>query len=116
MTLGDDPGRGVINRPHPNMTQYTPEEVAQHASQGDCWVILLGEVYDVTDFLSEHPGGVAALSKAGRAGTDVTPHFLRIGHSAHARSHRISSQRSQFRFRAKLYLKCRSMSVPKQPW
>ena len=64
---------------------FSGEEVAVHRTASDCWVIVHGHVYDVTAFLPEHPGGVSALSKPGRAGQDVTSHFERIGHSAAAR-------------------------------
>ena len=66
--------------------KYSAKDVALHASADDCWVIVAGRVYDVTKFLSSHPGGAQALSKPGRAGCDVTPAFERIGHSAHARA------------------------------
>lgn len=36
---------------------YTLEEVAQHASQDDCWTIYKGKVYDVTEYAKVHPGG-----------------------------------------------------------
>merc|ERR1712241_724733 len=46
---------------------YTLEEVAKHASKSDCWVVVNGEVLNVTNFLSEHPGGeLAILTFAGR--------------------------------------------------
>lgn len=60
-------------------------DVRQHASMESCWVVLYDAVVDVTEFLSDHPGGAAALGRVGRAGTDVTAHFERIGHSSHAR-------------------------------
>lgn len=65
---------------------FSSEEVARHSSISDCWVIVHDMVCDVTQFLEQHPGGAAALSKAGRGGMDVTEHFERIGHSAKARS------------------------------
>jgi hypothetical protein len=68
------------------MQNFTPEEVARHDTPDDCWVVVEGRVLDVTEFLKNHPGGVAALSKLGRAGADVTSHFLRIGHSEKARA------------------------------
>ena len=64
--------------------KFSLEEVGQHCSDDDCWVVVRGAVCDVTPFLSRHPGGAAALCKAGRAGCDVTEHFDRIGHSASA--------------------------------
>merc|ERR1711876_169726 len=46
---------------------YTLEEVAKHTSKSDCWVVVNGEVLNVTNFLSEHPGGeLAILTFAGR--------------------------------------------------
>ena len=74
--------RSSTDAPH----TYRAKDVALHASADDCWVIVNGRVYDVTKFLSSHPGGAQALSKPGRAGCDVTPAFERIGHSAHARA------------------------------
>ena len=61
---------------------YSAAEVACHSTKESCWVVVHGAVIDVTGFLSLHPGGAPALSKAGRAGRDVTSHFERIGHSA----------------------------------
>ena len=59
------------------MSSYiTPAEVAAHATHTDCWVIVHGEVYDVTKFLQHHPGGVAALSKQGRGGRDVSSQYV----------------------------------------
>ncbi|EJD54831.1 oxidoreductase [Auricularia subglabra TFB-10046 SS5] len=48
---------------------YTLEDVAQHASARDCWVAFNGTVYDVTDFVQDHPGGDDLILK--HAGTDV---------------------------------------------
>merc|ERR1712110_88929 len=46
------------------------EEVAQHNTQEDCWVILNGYAYDLTGFLNEHLGGDAIIMKyAGKDGS-----------------------------------------------
>ncbi|KAJ3558673.1 hypothetical protein NM688_g781 [Phlebia brevispora] len=48
------------------------QEVAQHSSVGSCWVIIRNKVYDVTNFLPEHPGGSQIILKyAGRDATDA---------------------------------------------
>ena len=47
--------------------EYTLEEVAKHTTKSDCWVVVNGQVLDVTSFLPDHPGGeLAILTFAGR--------------------------------------------------
>ncbi|KZT06828.1 uncharacterized protein LAESUDRAFT_725587 [Laetiporus sulphureus 93-53] len=51
---------------------YSLQEVAQHNSASSCWIIIDNKVYDVTDFLPEHPGGEKIILKyAGRDATAV---------------------------------------------
>jgi len=46
-------------------------EVAKHYTKEDLWMIIKGNVYDITDYVKQHPGGVRALVKfAGRDGTE----------------------------------------------
>jgi len=52
---------------------YSVEEVSQHNTPNDCWIILDGKVYDVTRFLSEHPGGNKVILKF--AGKDASKDF-----------------------------------------
>jgi succinate dehydrogenase/fumarate reductase flavoprotein subunit len=52
---------------------FTEAEVSKHSSDTDCWVILYGEVYDVTKFLTDHPGGKDAIMLF--AGKDATEQF-----------------------------------------
>ncbi|TFK30571.1 cytochrome b2 [Coprinopsis marcescibilis] len=46
------------------------QEISQHNSQTSCWVIIKDNVYDVTEFLQEHPGGSSIILKY--AGKDAT--------------------------------------------
>ena len=52
---------------------YTVEEVAAHNKKDDIWVIIDGQVLDVTNFLPDHPGGEKAIILY--AGRDATEEF-----------------------------------------
>merc|ERR1712125_172656 len=54
----------------------TMEEVAKHVTKTDCWVVVSGQVLDVTNFLSQHPGGELAILTF--AGKDATEEFNMI--------------------------------------
>ncbi|KAI2806500.1 Regulator of nonsense transcripts upf2 [Blomia tropicalis] len=50
----------------------TLAEVSEHWMPNDCWIVVFDRVYDVTDFLDEHPGGqYIMLEHAGRDATLV---------------------------------------------
>lgn len=53
-------------------------ELQKHNSSGSCWILIDGHIYDVTGFLSEHPGGQAIILKY--AGNDASDAF----HQVHA--------------------------------
>ncbi|KAI4276671.1 MAG: hypothetical protein LQ337_002343 [Flavoplaca oasis] len=46
------------------------QEVAKHNNDTDCWVIIHGKAYDVTEFKEDHPGGKQIILKW--AGKDAT--------------------------------------------
>ncbi|QPG99722.1 hypothetical protein C2857_002408 [Epichloe festucae Fl1] len=52
---------------------FDAAEVAKHNTPESCWVILYGQVYDVTDFLTSHPGGSKIILKL--AGKDATEDY-----------------------------------------
>lgn len=58
----------------PMQSYYTPYEVATHNTPSDCWVSLLGSVYDVTRLLRDNPGPLAAPILSA-AGTDISHWF-----------------------------------------
>ena len=51
---------------------FTMGEVASHSSRTDCWTIISGQVYELTDFINRHPGGDEVLRACG---TDATTLF-----------------------------------------
>jgi cytochrome b involved in lipid metabolism len=44
---------------------FSLDEIAKHNSSEDCWIIVDGKVYDVTEYIDEHPGGDTILNNAG---------------------------------------------------
>ena len=63
----------------------TPEYVAKHNSASDCWMIVGGNVYDVTGYLNAHPGGKQLiLSFCGKDGT--TAFLTQGGQGSHSQS------------------------------
>ncbi|KAI3860877.1 hypothetical protein MKX03_002493 [Papaver bracteatum] len=60
-------------------------EVTLHSSKSDCWLTIHGKVYDVTNFLEEHPGGEDVLLESAAKG-DATNDFEDVGHSSTATS------------------------------
>ena len=62
---------------------YTMEDITLHSKPNSMWIAIENEVYDITTFPGDHPGGPEPLKH--NAGTDATQAFLDIGHSANAR-------------------------------
>ena len=51
---------------------YTIADVSSHASQSSCWTTISGKVYDLTNWIGQHPGGEGAiLSICGKDGTSA---------------------------------------------
>ena len=64
---------GVAAAPS-SLKVYSKEEVAKHNTEEDCWVVIKGNVYDITKFLPDHPGGRRAPVLA--SGGDAAQQFL----------------------------------------
>ncbi|KAI9151044.1 fatty acid alpha-hydroxylase [Blastocladiella emersonii ATCC 22665] len=48
---------------------FSAAEVAKHATESDCWITRRGNVYDVTAFIGDHPGGPELITEY--AGKDI---------------------------------------------
>ena len=44
------------------MVFFSKEHIKIHNKKDDCWIIVYNKVYDITNFLKEHPGGYFPLS------------------------------------------------------
>ncbi|EXF25107.1 monooxygenase [Nesterenkonia sp. AN1] len=51
----------------------TMEEVEQNDSPDSCWTVMSGTVYDLTDWIDQHPGGADRIE--GLCGTDAAAAF-----------------------------------------
>ncbi len=49
---------------------FSLEEVADHATKNDCWTVIDGIVYDITEFIATHPGGDRIMKICGLDGTE----------------------------------------------
>jgi len=74
----------VNNAETQNTKRYSTEEVSLHNSKDDCWIVIDNTVYNVSDFVSKHPGGEAILGGCGLA--DSTDLFATKGEKGKAHS------------------------------
>ena len=69
-------------------TALTSAAVATHNSASNCWIIVSGNVYNVTAYIPFHPGGTSRITNT--CGQDATTVFNNRGgtgsHSSNARS------------------------------
>jgi cytochrome b involved in lipid metabolism len=55
------------------LPEFSLDQVLQHSSPDDCWIVILDMIYDVTDFLNLHSGGRFIIMES--AGRDATIPF-----------------------------------------
>lgn len=55
-------------------------EVAKHNKPEDCFIVVQNKVYDISDFVEDHPGGVESVLR--NPGGDNTEKFSGIQHPA----------------------------------
>ncbi len=80
-TSNDQPASSVTSSSDKN-AELTESTVAQHNKPSDCWTIIHGKVYNLTDYVNQHPGG-DVITKA--CGTDGTTAFdTQDGEGAHS--------------------------------
>ncbi|KAH8926005.1 putative cytochrome b5 [Atractiella rhizophila] len=56
--------------------KFTAKDVSTHTTANDAWLIIEGGVYDVSEFIEEHPGGSKILLRA--CGKDSTEAFWKF--------------------------------------
>jgi cytochrome b involved in lipid metabolism len=64
------------------LKQFTYEEVRNSCDKSSTKLVIHNKVYDVTEFLNEHPGGEEVLLD--HVGKDASEDFNDVGHSTDA--------------------------------
>ncbi|QLQ16050.1 MAG: cytochrome b5 domain-containing protein [Micropruina sp.] len=87
------PSTGTVASPSGNApgTAHTLAEVRQHASTSSCWVAVDGSVYDLTGWISRHPGGPDRIVPL--CGTDASGAF----HAQHGNQAEPNQRLAEFR-------------------
>jgi len=65
------------NELDPNLKKYSINQIKKHNKINDAWIVLYGNVYNVTKWIPIHPGG--EVIKYG-IGKDATEMFKAVGH------------------------------------
>jgi len=73
LLLGSGDQGEVVKERKVEARDVTATEVAAHNKEGDAWIIVEGKVYDVSEYIENHPGGEEALLKF--AGKDASVAF-----------------------------------------
>jgi cytochrome b involved in lipid metabolism len=66
----------------------TTADLAKHSGESSCWMVINGNVYDVTKYISSHPGGTVILLGCGKDATGLFNGTAAMGkrHSSRAQS------------------------------
>ena len=57
----NDPSRQPSASESSTQKTYTAAEVAKHNTASDCWTMIANQAFDVTDWISKHPGGQTVI-------------------------------------------------------
>ena len=67
------PEPAVEEAPSADTSVLSLDTVAMNDSEASCWTVINGNVYDLTDWISSHPGGASRILSL--CGTDGTSQF-----------------------------------------
>ena len=90
-------GWSVCRTSHECLICFKPPHPYRHGEESDAWLVIYGRVYDVTDFLNVHPGGLDTLllmvcqctlllphthTHTPQAACDASPDWDAVGHTS----------------------------------
>ena len=87
---GSAPAPAPAQKPASTNLPLTLDEVKKHNSADDCWSIIDGNVYDLTNWVNSHPGGSSRITSI--CGKDGSSNFL----GQHSNSNSAKSQLNRF--------------------
>ena len=76
----------IVTPPTTQNISLTSAEVSKHNNANDCWMIISGNVYNLTPYIPSHPGGSAILAYCGLDGTSAFLNGPPHAHSSFAQS------------------------------
>ncbi|WP_203897235.1 cytochrome b5-like heme/steroid binding domain-containing protein [Virgisporangium aliadipatigenens] len=82
------PLHAPADAPRVELPELKWDEIAKHDGTESLWVVISGEVFDVTAWARHHPGGRDVLLR--HAGRDATAAFAAAGHSAMVETFRLN--------------------------
>jgi len=57
-----------VEQETPKKSSFSMSDVAKHNNKNDCWLVIDGKVYDVTNYIESHPGGKVMANFCGQDG------------------------------------------------
>lgn len=75
-TIGGEQMQKIGTIPEIPKNELTIEAIAKHATPSDCYLIVNGDVYNVSSYINQHPGGVRNITS--RCGTEASKAFSAI--------------------------------------
>lgn len=76
--------------PTSTLREFTLAQISAHNTATSCWSAINGDVYDLTTWIGQHPGGAGAIQRI--CGIDGTSAF----NNQHEGSGKVAKQLSQF--------------------
>ncbi|BGO97423.1 Acyl-CoA dehydrogenase [Rhodotorula toruloides] len=61
---------------------FSLEQISEHNKEGDLWIVVNGDVYDLSRFTDIHPGGAGVLLASDIAGKDASEAFFSLHRSS----------------------------------